>query len=269
MYYLDAANERASDHILNCLGLTFGGDKIDGQQNITIECNNEHKLSTAATISLLKGNLALDIRDSSNCWIRIHLEAGDYLRIPADIYRKLVWDQGADFDYASANNAVISKRYTEIVDSISPIQYHQYRELVCELCRNFFDAGWVTGTGGSISIRHGNRIYMTPSGVQKERINPNELFVLDTAGNVLCVPEKKPDFLTPKLSDCAPLFLHAYQQRNAGAFCVSCTPVYTITTFLGAVLHSHAYSANLVTSIFEGKAEFRISHQEMIKGLFA
>ena len=27
------------------------------------------------------------------------------------------------------------------------------RELVCELCRHFFLLGWVTGTGGSISIR--------------------------------------------------------------------------------------------------------------------
>jgi ribulose-5-phosphate 4-epimerase/fuculose-1-phosphate aldolase len=29
------------------------------------------------------------------------------------------------------------------------------------------------------SIRHGNRVYMTPSGVQKERILPEELYVLD------------------------------------------------------------------------------------------
>ena len=33
-------------------------------------------------------------------------------------------------------------------------------------------------------------------------------------------------------------------------------------------MHSHAFSCNLVTSIFEGKSEFRISHQEMIKGEF-
>jgi hypothetical protein len=36
---------------------------------------------------------------------------------------------------------------------------------------------------------------------------------------------------------------------------------------LGAVLHSHAYSTNLITSLFEGKSEFRVSHQEMIKGI--
>ena len=94
------------------------------------------------------------------------------------------------------------------------------RELVCELCRQFFTEGWVTGTGGSISIRSpiSGDIYMTPSGVQKERIKPHELFVVDLEGKV-----KKPPLLQVqngtaplKLSDCAPLFLHAFRQRQAG-----------------------------------------------------
>lgn len=36
---------------------------------------------------------------------------------------------------------------------------------------------------------------------------------------------------------------------------------------IGAVLHSHAICCNLVTSMFEGESEFKISHQEMIKGI--
>lgn len=40
----------------------------------------------------------------------------------------------------------------------------EVRELVCELCRLFYEHGWVTGTGGSISIRWNDGIYMTPSG---------------------------------------------------------------------------------------------------------
>lgn len=87
----------------------------------------------------------------------------------------------------------------------------EVRSLVCELCRNFYTMGWVTGTGGSISIRRGEHIYMTPSGVQKERIKPEELFVVDKAGKVVQSPSKG-----AKLSDCAPLFLHAYNQRDAG-----------------------------------------------------
>ena len=91
----------------------------------------------------------------------------------------------------------------------------EIRELVCELCRQFYHLGWVTGTGGSISIRQGDKIYMTPSGVQKERIKPDELFVVDKDCKIVCQPDAKPGF-KPKLSDCAPLFLHAYNQRNAG-----------------------------------------------------
>ena len=71
------------------------------------------------------------------------------------------------------------------------------RELVCELCRQFYNAGWVTGTGGSISIRIGGAIFMTPSGVQKERIHPDELFVVDRNGALLSEPNAKPNF-TPK-----------------------------------------------------------------------
>jgi ribulose-5-phosphate 4-epimerase/fuculose-1-phosphate aldolase len=90
------------------------------------------------------------------------------------------------------------------------------KNLICELCRQFHVAGWVTGTGGSISIRDGENIYMTPSGVQKERIQPDEIFTVDIKGDVTEAPVQKAGCNAPKLSDCSPLFLHAYQQRNAG-----------------------------------------------------
>jgi hypothetical protein len=106
------------------------------------------------------------------------------------------------------------------------------------------------------SIRHGNRVYMTPSGVQKERILPEELYVLDMrydapqghqqgsqnlrftglrgeqgiswlwvtvsclcaccSGNKLFSPEVKPGRSNLKLTACAPLFFHSYRIRNAG-----------------------------------------------------
>ena len=90
------------------------------------------------------------------------------------------------------------------------------KKLICELCRQFFEAGWVTGTGGSISIKLGDKIFMTPSGVQKERIQPDEIFTVDISGSITETPTQKVGCRAPKLSDCAPLFLHAYQQRNAG-----------------------------------------------------
>ena len=50
-------------------------------------------------------------------------------------------------------------------------------ELVCELCRQFYTLGWVSGTGGGISIRADEGIVMAPSGVQKERIRAAALQV--------------------------------------------------------------------------------------------
>ena len=63
------------------------------------------------------------------------------------------------------------------------------KELICELCRQFYRQGWVSGTGGGISIREGDRVYMAPSGVQKERIQPEHLFELDADANVVKAPE--------------------------------------------------------------------------------
>jgi methylthioribulose-1-phosphate dehydratase len=117
------------------------------------------------------------------------------------------------------------------------------RVLIVELCRQFYDQGWVSGTGGGISIRAENRIVMAPSGVQKERLSPDELFVLDLEGKVI---ERPPEPF--KLSACAPLFMHAFHKRNAGA-----------------VLHSHSVNAMLATLIYE--RAFLVTHLEMMKGI--
>lgn len=61
-------------------------------------------------------------------------------------------------------------------------------KLIPELCREFYRLGWVTGTGGGITIKRGNKIYIAPSGVQKERIQPNDMFVLDECQNKLRTP---------------------------------------------------------------------------------
>lgn len=117
------------------------------------------------------------------------------------------------------------------------------RELVCELCRNFYALGWASGTGGGISIREGDHIYMAPSGVQKERLNPDDIFVLDSDGGIVEEPGRG-----LKLSQCAPLFMHAYKIRNAGA-----------------VLHSHSVNAATATMLFDKR--FRIKDMEMQKGI--
>jgi methylthioribulose-1-phosphate dehydratase len=126
-------------------------------------------------------------------------------------------------------------------------------ELICELCRLFYGLGWVSGTGGGISIRGPEGIYIAPSGVQKERIQPEDVFLLDgdrlDAPVVRCAPADG----GLKLSECQPLFYNAYRLRGAGA-----------------VIHSHSLWAVLAARMFAptgGPGEFVCQGLEMQKGL--
>ncbi|KAH8144756.1 uncharacterized protein LAJ45_11257 [Morchella importuna] len=84
--------------------------------------------------------------------------------------------------------------------------------LICSLCRNFYDHGWVTGTGGGISIRHADHVFLAPSGVQKERLAPENMFVMDFTTKEYI---RRPLELKP--SACTPLFMAAFTKRGAGA----------------------------------------------------
>lgn len=120
------------------------------------------------------------------------------------------------------------------------------KERICELGRAFYALGWVSGTGGGISIAAEGRIVMAPSGVQKERLASEDLFELDNDGEILSRPKDE----SLKLSACAPLFLHAFQRRGAGA-----------------VIHSHSQNALLATLLPQSSAAFTVTHLEMMKGL--
>lgn len=137
--------------------------------------------------------------------------------------------------------------------------------LICELCRLFYDNNWVTGTGGGISIRdvdgeNPNVVYIAPSGIQKERLHPKEMFVVELPEKILRGPnednEKEPlsldlaaNFKYKPLA-CTPLFLGIYNLRDAGA-----------------CIHTHSQNAVLATLIWEDKLEFKMNNQEQIKAL--
>lgn len=132
--------------------------------------------------------------------------------------------------------------------------------VICELCRLFYDKDWVTGTGGGISIRdtkgkNPNLVYIAPSGIQKERLQPWEMFVVELPGEkVLRTPNSAPAELTKsykyKPSACTPLFLSCYNMRDAGA-----------------CIHTHSQNAVMATLLWEDKVEVRINHIEQIKAL--
>ncbi|KAA8524352.1 hypothetical protein F0562_010775 [Nyssa sinensis] len=162
----------------------------------------------------------------------------------------------APFQPMVQNGTAVAESTQACLES-NPVK--ETRALVSELCRHFYTLGWVSGTGGSITMKvHDDSIpkphqlvVMSPSGVQKERMVPEDMYVLSSDGFILSMPPFKPyPHAPPKCTDCAPLFLKVYGMRNAGA-----------------VIHSHGMESCLVTMIHPFSKEFRITHMEMIKGI--
>uniref|UniRef100_A0A2P2JMD4 Putative bifunctional methylthioribulose-1-phosphate dehydratase/enolase-phosphatase E1 n=1 Tax=Rhizophora mucronata TaxID=61149 RepID=A0A2P2JMD4_RHIMU len=74
-------------------------------------------------------------------------------------------------------------------------------------------------------------------------MEPEDMYILDGNGSTLSSPSPKPyPHKPPKCSDCGPLFMKAYQMRNAGA-----------------VIHSHGIESCLATMINPLEKEFRVS----------
>lgn len=94
-----------------------------------------------------------------------------------------------------------------------------------------------------MSIRQDNLVYLAPSGVQKERMKPEDLFVMDINNNKYL---RTPEVYKP--SACTPLFLAAYTKRGAGA-----------------CIHTHSQNAVMCSLLFD--KEFRIANIEQIKAV--
>eukprot|EP00640_Fibrocapsa_japonica_P000906 CAMPEP_0113937018 /NCGR_PEP_ID=MMETSP1339-20121228/3728_1 /TAXON_ID=94617 /ORGANISM="Fibrocapsa japonica" /LENGTH=668 /DNA_ID=CAMNT_0000939625 /DNA_START=91 /DNA_END=2097 /DNA_ORIENTATION=+ /assembly_acc=CAM_ASM_000762 len=285
-WYLDNPSEHASAAILSELGVKIweGTDAEEVEEVIrvaelelnaseyvlspedlgptfeehTADLSKEHKMDGDQVHRILDGSMFIDVRDSADEWVRVLLARSEIILIPPELYRRqLLTDQQYVKleQYTSKSRPGTVRRSRQPEDKVAEEQLsHPYtRNLITDLCKEFYDLGWVTGTGGSISVRYGNRIYMTPSGVQKERMRPQDLFMLDLEGRVLAHPGIVPGTNRAyKLSACSPLFLECYKQRGAGA-----------------VLHSHGIDCVMATLLCEKSRskEFQITHQEMIKGL--
>ncbi len=135
--------------------------------------------------------------------------------------------------------------YTDLTIDTPP------QAVICSLMRLYYKHGWVSGTGGGISIRVGDKVYIAPSGVHKERLKEDQIFVLDHNNNEVCYYNPNTQTTKYKISACQPLFNIAFHLRDAGA-----------------VIHSHSMSAVLSTLLQGGnQKEFRIKEVEMIKGI--
>jgi methylthioribulose-1-phosphate dehydratase len=122
------------------------------------------------------------------------------------------------------------------------------RELLSELLRVFYAKGWVSGTGGGIcGPADDGGLLLAPTGVHKERVVPDDFFVVDPAdGRVVRTPADA----TLRPSECNSIFCLAARARGAQS-----------------VVHSHALSAVLVGDLAGSADHVEIRDLEMLKGI--
>jgi methylthioribulose-1-phosphate dehydratase len=122
------------------------------------------------------------------------------------------------------------------------------KELLCEMLRLLYDRGWVSGTGGGICgpTLDGN-LFLAPTGVHKERVRPEDLFVVRPADGSVLEPAADPE-LRP--SECNSIFCSTVRMRGAGS-----------------VIHSHALSSVLAADLAGDDDHIAIARFEMLKGI--
>lgn len=130
------------------------------------------------------------------------------------------------------------------------------KSLMCQMSEKFYNFGWKPGTGGGMSIRIGEgtptspfRVFCTPSGIQKEDMVGDDLFELDM-NQILITPPKTPGLQPSSMTE---LWFVVYRLRPEAR----------------CVVHTHSINSMLATLLVEenGDNVFRITHQEMIKGV--
>ncbi|RPA74083.1 arad-like aldolase/epimerase [Ascobolus immersus RN42] len=123
--------------------------------------------------------------------------------------------------------------------------------IIVELCRLFYTLGWVTGTGGGISMREGQHL---PRPLRRPKRAPPplpNLHPLLQIPNLHPHPPTPPPPPPPRPSACTPLFLQAYLRRRAGA-----------------CIHTHSMHAVLATLLNGGTQKvWKIRAAEMIKAI--
>lgn len=124
----------------------------------------------------------------------------------------------------------------------------QTKELLCELLRAFSDRGWVSGTGGGIcGATQDGAMLLAPTGVHKERVQPEDFFVVSPLdGSVV----REPETTGLRPSECNPIFGACWRHRGARS-----------------VMHSHALTSVLAADLAKGDDHLVIGDLEMLKGI--
>jgi len=125
----------------------------------------------------------------------------------------------------------------------------EFREIAAGLAavaKGFYGRGWLLGTSGNLSAvvqREPLRMAMSPSGVDKGELKPEQLLSIDENARIVSAHEGKP-------SDESLLHIRIVKDRGAGA-----------------VLHTHSVWNTILSDQHAGEGGVTIQGYEMLKGL--
>jgi methylthioribulose-1-phosphate dehydratase len=114
------------------------------------------------------------------------------------------------------------------------------------IARGFHARGWLLGTSGNLSAvvqREPLQLAMSPSGVDKGELTPEQLLSIDENARVVSGHSDKP-------SDESLLHLRIVKERGAGA-----------------VLHTHSIWNTILSDLYAAEGGVAIEGYEMLKGL--
>lgn len=114
------------------------------------------------------------------------------------------------------------------------------------VAKGFHARGWLLGTSGNLSAvvqREPLRLAMSPSGVDKGELRPEQLLAIDENARIVSAHGGKP-------SDESLLHLRIVKERDAGA-----------------VLHTHSIWNTILSDLFAAEGGVTINGYEMLKGL--
>ncbi|CAI4228320.1 unnamed protein product [Auanema sp. JU1783] len=107
------------------------------------------------------------------------------------------------------------------------------------VCQRYYKYGWMRGCGGAMACLQGNILFVTPEDVQKDRLTPKQIFILNVETKIL---EQSPPELQPTLS----------------------CPIFTalmLATRCATVIHTNSPVARAICRLSK-KPYFEISHRE-------
>ncbi len=132
-----------------------------------------------------------------------------------------------------------------VPDTRLPDQEVLLREIedLCATARQCYARGWVPATSGNFSVRWGSRVYITPTGLDKGTLTPEDLLEIDMDGAVL----------GGKGRPSAETSLH--------------TVIYRERVHARAILHVHSIWNTLLSGRFEQEGFVSLGGYELLKGL--